>query len=287
MKKIFSLLLIIASAGLASQVFAQVDTYYYENSKIIFCEEVKNNEPVNASTSFIIPSTGGTVTVQVNNGKALKTTQLIVDIYKKPAGGSDYTEFVETKRYDIESHWDRPYFSYTFSGTGEYKFSVYNADEVWINSATVTMKPKGGSSGNTSSNSGRGGSNSRGGSTTDVVDTYYYTSSKVIFCEEVKNNEPINESTSFTIPKAGGYLTVQVDNGKAMKTTQLIVDVYKKPKGGSDYTEFVETKRYDIETHWNRPYFEYTFYDKGEYKFAIYNADEIWINTGYVTINQK
>ena len=72
-----------------------------------------------------------------------------------------------------------------------------------------------------------------------------------------------------------------------MKTTQLIVDIYKKPKGGSDYTEFVETKRYDIEAHWNRPYFEYTFYDKGEYKFAIYNGDEIWINTGYVTINQK
>lgn len=286
MKKLFSLLLIIAYAGIVGQVFAQVDTYYYENSKIIFCEEVKNNEPVNASTSFTIPSTGGSVTIQVNNGKALKTDKLIVDIYKKPSGGSDYTEFVETKRYDIETHWDRPYFSYTFSGPGEYKFSVYNADEVWINSATVTMKLKSSSS-SSNTNTGSRGGNTRNNTQNDVVDTYYYSDCEVIFCEEVKNNEPVNASTSFTIPKAGGYLTVQVDNGKAMKTNQLIVDIYKKPKGGSDYTEFVETKRYDIETHWNRPYFEYTFYDKGEYKFAIYNADEVWINTGYVTINQR
>lgn len=286
MKKIFSLILIIAQMSIASQVFGQVDTYYYDQSKIVFCEEVKNNEPVNPSASFIIPSTGGTITVQVDNGKAMKTTQMIVDIYKKPTGGSDYTEFVETKRYDIETHWDRPYFSYAFTSPGDYKFSVYNADEVWINSATVIMKPKSGGS-TTTSTGGRGGSNTRGGSTVDVVDTYYYTDCKIIFCEEVKNNEPVNAATTFTIPKAGGYLTVQVDNGKAMKTTQLIVDVYKKPKGGGDYTEFVETKRYDIEAHWNRPYFEYTFYDKGDYKLAVYNGDEIWINTGYLTINQR
>ncbi len=286
MKNFISLLLIITQVSIFSQAFAQVNSDYYASSKIIFCEGVENNEPVNAATSFLIPSNGGIVTIQVDNGKALKTTELILDVYKKPAGSTEYSEFVETKRYTIEATWNRPYFDYTFAGVGEYKFSVYNADEVWINSATITMKLKGGSS-TTTSTGGRGSNNSRGGGQTDVVDTYYYTDCDIIFCEEVKNGSPVNASTSFTIPKAGGYLSVQVANGKAMKTTQLVVDVYKKPKGGSDYTEFVETKRYDIEATWTGPYFEYTFYNKGDYKFAVYNADEVWINTGYVTINQR
>jgi hypothetical protein len=282
MKKIAPITLVLLLLAATSQLWAQVDTYYYSDSKIIFCEEVESNEPVNESTSFIIPSSGGSLTVQVNNGsKPLKTTQMIVDIYKIPAGGNDYTEFVETKNYDIKETWNKPYFEYTFSGVGEYKFYVYNADEVFINSGTVTMKLKGSTTTTTNTRS-----NPRSGGDAPV-DTYYYSNSKVIFCEDVVNNEPSNASTEFTIPKAGAYLTVQVDNGKALKTTQLVVDIYKKPKGSSDYTEFVETKRYDIEEHWNRPYFTYTFYSGGEYKLSVYNADEVWINAGYVTIKQK
>lgn len=277
MKKLLSLTLVMALLGTITQAFAQVDTYYYSNSKIIFCEEVTDNAPVNASTSFIITSGGGSVTVQVDNGKAMKTTELIVDVYKKPSGGSDYTEFVETKRYDIKETWDRPYFDYMFSTPGEYKLSVYNGDEVWINSGTVSIKLKGGSTTTTTTTTPSSGG----------VDTYYYSNAKVIFCEEVTDNKPVNASTSFTIGSGGGYLTVQVDNGKAMKTTELVVDIYRKPRGGSDYTEFVETKRYDIKETWDRPYFEYTFSKGGEYKFAVYNADEVWINTGYVTINQR
>jgi hypothetical protein len=118
------------------------------------------------------------------------------------------------------------------------------------------------------------------------VNTDYYKNSEVIFCEEVSDGSPVNSSSSFTIGANGGYVTVQVDNGKAMKTTQLIVDVWKKSSTG-DYDKFVETKKYDIKSTWDAPYFEYTFYKAGKYKLSIYNEDEVFINSGYVTINMK
>lgn len=282
MKKNISISLVLLFMITANKLWAQVDTYYYSDAKIIFCEEVVDGQAKNPSTSFVIPSAGGILTVQVDNGKAMKTTELIVDIYKKPAGGTDYSEFVETKRYDIKETWSKPYFEYTFTGVGDFKFLVYNADEVWINSGTVVMSLKGSTTTTptTTTQSPRG----NGGG---AVDTYYYSNAKVIFCEEIENNQPKNASSAFTIPKAGGIVTLQVDNGKAMKTTQLIVDIYRKPRGGNDYTEFVETKRYDIQETWDRPYFSYTFAAAGDYKFSVYNGDEIWINSGLVSIKVK
>ncbi len=117
------------------------------------------------------------------------------------------------------------------------------------------------------------------------VTTDYYKYSEVIFCEEVVNGSPVNSSTVFNIGENGGYVTVQVDNGKPMKTDQLIVDVWKKTSSG-DYDKFIETKRYDIKPSWDAPYFEYTFYKPGKYKLSIYNASETYINTGKVEITQ-
>jgi len=118
------------------------------------------------------------------------------------------------------------------------------------------------------------------------VNTDYYKNSEVIFCEDVVDGSPVNASSSFTIGEDGGYVQVQVDNGKPMKTTQLIVDVYKKSSSG-DYDKKIETKTYDIKATWDAPYFKYTFYKAGKYKLEIYNEDDVYINSGYVTINMK
>lgn len=244
-----------------------VDTYYYSSSEIISCDDVKNGDPVGESKNFSV----GEVTFQVDNdGKEMKTETLIVDIWRKD--GSDYNDFVETKRYTIQANWTHPYFKYTFSDKGDYKVAVYNEDEVWINTAYVTI---GNSSGNNHNNSGGVGSD-------------YYSNSQVFVCEDVENGKPKGVATTFTIGSSGGYVTFQVDNnGQAMKTETLIVDVWKRPSGSSDYSDFVETKRYTIEADWTHPFFKYTFYDSGDYKVAIYNEDEDWINTGYVTIKKR
>jgi hypothetical protein len=119
------------------------------------------------------------------------------------------------------------------------------------------------------------------------VTTDYYKDSEVIFCEDVVDGSPVNASSTFTIGENGGYVQVQVDNSnKKLRTTQLVVDVWKKSSSG-EYDKFVETKKYDIQSTWTAPYFKYTFYKAGKYKLAIYNEDEVFINSGYVTINME
>jgi hypothetical protein len=119
------------------------------------------------------------------------------------------------------------------------------------------------------------------------VTTDYYKYSEVIFCEDVVDGKPVNASSTFTIGENGGYVQVQVDNaGRKLKTTTIIADVWKKSSSG-EYDKFIETKKYTIEPTWDAPYFKYTFYKAGKYKLAIYNEDEVYINSGYVTINME
>jgi len=116
------------------------------------------------------------------------------------------------------------------------------------------------------------------------VTSSYYSDSEVIFCEDVVDGEAVNASKSFTINPSGGYVQVQVVNGKSMKTEKLIVDVWKKTSSG-DYDKFIETKNYTIKYSWTAPFFKYTFYKAGKYKLSIYNEDEVFINSSSVTIN--
>ena len=118
------------------------------------------------------------------------------------------------------------------------------------------------------------------------VTSDYYSDSEVIFCEDVVDGEAVNASSSFTINSGGGYVQVQVVNGKSMKTEKLIVDVWKKTSSG-DYDKFIETKNYTIQYSWTAPFFKYTFYKAGKYKLSIYNEDQVFINSGYVTINMN
>lgn len=95
------------------------------------------------STSYIIDTQSGSYIIFKvdNDGKEIGSSELIVDIWRKNSKG-DYDEFVETKNYDITSTFDWVYFKYTFYNPGDYKFSVYNKDSNWINSAYVTIKGK-------------------------------------------------------------------------------------------------------------------------------------------------
>jgi hypothetical protein len=112
---------------------------------------VKTGTSINASTglldgeseSFLIDTQNGSYIIFKvdNDGKEMGSDELIVDIWRKNSKG-DYDEFVETKNYTIVSTYDWVYFKYTFYNPGDYKFSIYNKDSNWINTAYVTIKKK-------------------------------------------------------------------------------------------------------------------------------------------------
>lgn len=117
----------------------EIDSDYYANSEVIACTDVESNTPINVGTVFSLSKNEGTVIFQVKNGKALKTEGLKVKIYRKGRGSSDYDEYVTTKNYDIKVTWDKPYFSYQFTETGEYKLAIYSEEDVWINNGYVSI----------------------------------------------------------------------------------------------------------------------------------------------------
>lgn len=242
------------------------------------CEDyTSSGDPIGVGATWTIKPEGGYVYLLYNQSRTITDDAIyfFIDILQ----GGEYEEFdTELVTPDAGKNW--ALLDYKFTKAGEYRVEIINSSYETVASTYLTINMKGGTTNNNNS------SNNNTGSGGDV-DTYYYSDSEVIACEEVKNNTPQNVATTFNIGRNGGYVTFQVDNGKAMKTTELIVDIYMKPKGGSDYSEFVETKYFTIEEHWDKPYFQYTFYDAGEYKLAIYNKESTWINNGYVTINKR
>ncbi len=244
----------------------------YKSSKVIFCEDVDDSgNPKVEATTFNIESGGGNVTIYVDNGSTqMQTTGLIVDIYKK--GSSDkYDQFIETKNFTIKSTLVATYFEYFFTEAGDYVVHVYNSEEKWINDGYVTINNK------------SGGLNI---DYNDPTSTFYYIDAKVNFCTELDDlNSCKNSDDVFYISKSGSYVYVWVGMDKAMKTTDLTLDIYKK-KGG-DYTDFVETKSYTINPDKKAFYIEYTFYNSGDYKFKFYTGNSVWIQDGTVTIKYK
>ena len=128
--------------------------------------------------------------------------------------------------------------------------------------------------------------NSNNGSNTSGTDIY--SGSKVVFCEDVDDlGYPKNESTVFNITGSGGNVTVYVDNG----TTQLgVTDIkakfYKKGSSG-EYDQYIETKDYTIKSTLVATYFDYFFSSAGDYVVDVYTGDDVWINSGYVTIKNS
>lgn len=115
----------------------EVDTYYYENSEVLFCTSVsENGDPDGVAEEFSMPrgATSIDVTTYVSNDKPFKTTKFYVDIY------DSNSDLVDTYEYNIEEDWDWSKFSITLKKRGDYTIDVYNAEDVFVNSATLTIK---------------------------------------------------------------------------------------------------------------------------------------------------
>jgi hypothetical protein len=113
-----------------------IDTYYYEDSEIKFCESVSSTgDPSGVATEFKADRTGSReVTIYISNGKAFKTTKMFVDVYN-----SKTSEKIDDYSIDTQVDWDWVKFKQTFDKPGEYYIDLYNADDVFINTATVTI----------------------------------------------------------------------------------------------------------------------------------------------------
>ncbi len=112
----------------------------------------------------------------------------------------------------------------------------------------------------------------------DTISTFYYENSVVSFCEKVIDGQMIGESETFKLGEDGKVdVTIFISSDVPFKTELFYVDVYE----GDDLYE-----SYDMEvlTNWDYAHVIQTFTRPGSYEVEIYNADDIYVNTGFVTI---
>ena len=115
-------------------------TFYYIDSKVEFSLPGAFNSFESPTTTILISKGESTdVVCQVSNPKGLVTSKLLVDIYsgtKKDA----YKHLIETKEIEVTDNPNSKTFTYSFSKKGDYMFSVYTADDIWINDGSVSIK---------------------------------------------------------------------------------------------------------------------------------------------------
>ena len=227
-------------------------------------------------STFTMNSQGyGRVYFKVSNGSnKLSTTKLIVDMWKMNSSGT--YDFYITKNYDISDlNW--VYFSYDYYSSGSYKISVYNGASKWINTAYITIQSSTGGTANTASgNSG--------------VSNDYYTGSSITAGTDIDMSSGYVYGTGGTFKRKSLVnrkinVYFKVSNGiKSINTSKLIVDLWKKNRSGG--YDVYKTINFDIKnSSLDWVYFTYEFSDDGDYKVMVYNANSIWINTAYISVD--
>jgi hypothetical protein len=118
----------------------KVGRSYYDNCKMIFCRKVLvGGKPLGVTNSLKLSNSSGSIYVLLNNYRAMNTSKILVDIWRKKNRAYEYDEFIESKKFRINPDWPDTFFKYSFTRPGEYKITVYDENESLIKSGFFTV----------------------------------------------------------------------------------------------------------------------------------------------------
>jgi hypothetical protein len=114
----------------------EIDTYYYENSTIVFAEGVDmvKYAAVNPKESFVLKDATVKVTAVVKLDKPFKTKSIIVDIY------DENDDMYDSFDIEIQEDWDFFSFNMDFDQKGHFYIDIYTDNDVFINDAEVDIE---------------------------------------------------------------------------------------------------------------------------------------------------
>ena len=109
------------------------DTYYYENSTIVFGESVDSEANVKGeATEFKLINGKREIQVKIEQDEPLKCKEILVSVYY----GDTYDEKVSEETFNVGSlDWNWIKVPITVKKVGKYVVDVYNENDVFINSA--------------------------------------------------------------------------------------------------------------------------------------------------------
>ncbi len=253
MKRILLILVFTATFISAQQVYF-VHSY------------TEDGEPIGAKNEWDIKPWGSFVYVLLDvEDKDLKGNVVYMFVDKMTDG--EYKAF-DSKAINIKYNPKWVVYNYKFTQTGEYDVYFVTTDQERFAGEKVTIKYE--------------ESFTRPRQTTSRT---YYDNCKITFCKKVLvGGDPLGVINSISLSNTSSVF-ILINNYNALNTSKLLVDVWKKRNRMFEYDEFVESKKYRINPDWPDAFFKYTFSKPGEYKFSIYNENEVGIQTGYFTVS--
>lgn len=115
----------------------EIDTYYYEDSKIQFAYNVSSTGvPENPEEEFTFIRGGNKIQIFFDNGKPIKTSSVTFTIY----GGKDYNEEIETFSVDVDPTWGWFKVQQLFTTKGKYAVDLYTEDDIYMNTGYIEIK---------------------------------------------------------------------------------------------------------------------------------------------------
>ncbi|MBI1939463.1 MAG: hypothetical protein HYS25_15245 [Ignavibacteriales bacterium] len=240
---------------LSSQVYSQ--------QIFISRAHTESGEPVDLITNKTITE-NQTVSIIFDNGKEPITQKFIFLFIDKINNGSKINLF--SKMLHTTTSNKRLVEDYTFTREGNYEIYFTDFKRNKSASALLTVKkvePK--------KNSIK--------SINELLPNL-----KILFTTRIEDGKPQNFLSRISLNKSGGEVYIYVINDKPLGTGKLLVNIWRRIKPNTDFDQFIDSKKFEIDEEWNDTYFKHTFPQKGEYKINIFNEKEILIKTAYISV---
>lgn len=239
-----------------------------EAQQIFFCESYSNTgHPVGAQLVWELETGGTELNILLDNGEKSLPSPIIYLFFDKFENGG-YFPF-DSKAIKIESPRTWIAVEYVFEEAGRYFVYFQDSKQNNIAKGYITINER-----------------ARVSVPKRLGTSIYYENSTVLFCERVIAGKPMNIFQSVSIGENGKQIYVYVKNDNPLNTSKILVNIWRKKNHTFEYDEYVESKKFRIESTWNDTFFKYMFTKEGEYKFSIYNEDEVLISSGFITVRK-
>ncbi|MFC2083644.1 hypothetical protein ACFLS9_01170 [Bacteroidota bacterium] len=226
----------------------------------------EDGEPIGAKNIWDIKPWGSYISIILDYEDRSPEGSLIYMFIDKLVDG--IFEPYDSKAINLESNKSWLVYNYKFAEPGEYEVYFVNITQIKIASERVTIKFE-----------------DEYSAPPETVSSSYYENCEIIFCKTILiGNRPLGIKRSLSLSNHSGTIYVFLNNYAPLNTDIFLVDIWRKKNRTYDYDEYVESKKYKLNQDWPEAYFQYQFIEAGEYKFTIYNKDEILIKSGYFTV---
>jgi len=229
--------------------------------QIYFCKSyTQDGQPIDADIRFSIEQWGSPVYLLLDNEKKAFDDNLLYVFIDKNMNGSFQPFDSKVIRVADEDTW--AVINYKFKEVGEYVVYFMDSKQKKLAEDNVFIKLK-----DLYSNQNK------------IYSKSYYDNCQLVFCERVIAEKPINIKTSMSVKQNQGEVFVYLSCNKSINTEKILLDIWKKKNSTFEYDQFVESKKYKVTPEWTDTFFKYKFKEVGEYKFTLFNQNELPIGS--------